>query len=188
MAVAVITVASPYLARPTRRVGQGIVLLLAIATMYLGRSLPADVVAAIVLGWGIAALVHFIFGTAARRPTSEQVTRALTALDVPADGVRAADEQPLARAVFLADGKAGPLRVIAIGRDEADAQLLAPRLALDRVPRRAADSVPDPPTAGRVRGVHDVAGRARRARVCRTSLVAGTSGPLALLVSAEVAG
>ena len=58
IAVAVITVASPYLARPTRRVGQGIVLLLAIATMYLGRSFPADIVGAIVLGWGIAALVH----------------------------------------------------------------------------------------------------------------------------------
>ena len=88
MAVAVITVASPYLARPTRRVGQGIVLLLAIATMYIGKSLPTDVVGAIVLGWGVAALVHFIFGTAARRPTVEQVKRALTDLDVPFDRVR----------------------------------------------------------------------------------------------------
>ncbi len=100
-------------------------LLLAIATMYIGKSLPTDVVGALVLGWGVAALVHFIFGTAARRPTVEQVKRALTDLDVPFDRVGLADEQPLARAIFSADGPSGPLRVIAIGRDEADAQLLA---------------------------------------------------------------
>jgi undecaprenyl-diphosphatase len=125
MAVAVITVASPYLARPTRRVGQAIVFLLAIATMYIGRSRPADILGAIVLGWGVAALVHFVFGTAARRPTPEQVERALADLDVPVDRVRAADEQPVARAIFSVDSPSGPLRVIAIGRDEADAQLLA---------------------------------------------------------------
>ncbi len=125
IAVAIVAVASPYLARPTRRVGQTIVVLLALASMYLARSLPTDVLGAIVLGWGVGAVVHLLFGTAARRPTVEQVERALTALGLPSENVRAAPEQPVARAMFLADGPDGPLRVVALGRDEADAQLMA---------------------------------------------------------------
>ena len=125
IAVAVVGVASPYLARPTRRVGQTIVVLLALASMYLARSLPTDVLGAIVLGWGVAALVHYLFGTAARRPTVEQVARALADLDIAAGDVTLDDDQPVARAVFRADSPSGPLRIVAIGRDEADAQFLA---------------------------------------------------------------
>jgi undecaprenyl-diphosphatase len=101
MAVAVVAVASPYLARPTRRVGQSIVLLLALASIYLGKSFPVDVVGAIVLGWGVAAVVHLLFGTAARRPTVEQVARALAAFGITSTNIREADEQPLARAMLL---------------------------------------------------------------------------------------
>ncbi len=187
MAVAVITVASPYLARPTRRVGQSIVLLLALATMYLGRSLPADVVGALVLGWGVAALVHFVFGTAARRPTADQVMRALAALDVPCDGVRAADDQPVARAVFFADGAEGPLRIIAIGRDEADAQLMA------RIWRWIAyrDAPPTLFPTRRQQVEYEaytmLLAREAGARVPHL-VVAGTSNSLALLVAEDVRG
>jgi glycosyltransferase 2 family protein len=125
IAVAVVAVASPYLARPTRRIGQAIVVLLALASMYLAPSLPTDVLGAIVLGWGVAALVHFMFGTAARRPTIEQVSRALADLGVAATNVRPGASQPLGRAVFIADGDDGEVRVVAIGRDEADAQFMA---------------------------------------------------------------
>ncbi|MEX1007950.1 MAG: lysylphosphatidylglycerol synthase transmembrane domain-containing protein [Acidimicrobiia bacterium] len=187
MAVAVITVASPYLARPTRRVGQGIVLLLALATIYLGRSLPTDVVAAFVLGWGVAALVHLVFGTAARRPTVEQVTRALAGFDIPCDGVHAADDQPVARAVFLARGAEGPLRIIAIGRDEADAQLMA------RVWRWIAyrDAPPTLFPTRRQQVEYEaytmLLAREAGARVPHVA-IAGTSDSLALLVAEDVHG
>ena len=187
MAVAVITVASPYLARPTRRVGQGIVLLLAIATMYIGKSLPTDVVGAIVLGWGVAALVHFIFGTAARRPTVAQVSKALDDLEVPFDRVRLADEQPVARAIFSADGPSGPLRVIAIGRDEADAQLLA------RIWRWIAfrDAPPTLFPTRRQQVEYEaytmLLAHEAGARVPHV-VIASTSGPLAVLVTEEVHG
>ncbi|MET0421375.1 MAG: lysylphosphatidylglycerol synthase transmembrane domain-containing protein [Acidimicrobiia bacterium] len=125
IAVAVVTVASPYLARPTRRVGQVLVVLLGLAGMYLGRALLTDVIGAFVLGWGAAAAVHFAFGTPARRPAAWDVGRALAQLGLPAQNVRAAPEQPVGRAVFLADGADGSLRVIALGRDEADAQFLS---------------------------------------------------------------
>ncbi len=50
--------------------------------MYLGRAFPTDLLGAIVLGWGVAAAVHFAFGTPDRRPTVAQVHRALARLGV----------------------------------------------------------------------------------------------------------
>src|SRR5262249_17991460 len=53
VAVAAIAVAGPYLTRPVRRVGQALVLVLALTAMYLGRGLPNDLVGALVLGWAV---------------------------------------------------------------------------------------------------------------------------------------
>src|SRR6185503_6412336 len=82
IAVAMVIVASPHLTRPVRRVGQVLVILLALSAMYLGRAFPTDLVGAIVLGWGVAAAVHLAFGTPDRRPTIGQVHGALTRLGV----------------------------------------------------------------------------------------------------------
>ena len=71
--VAVISVASPYLTRPVRRLGQLLVLLIAIASLYLGTTLPDGALAAVALGWAIAALVHLVFGSPGGRPTTAQV-------------------------------------------------------------------------------------------------------------------
>jgi undecaprenyl-diphosphatase len=170
-------------------VGQTIVLLLALASMYLGRSLPTDVLGAIVLGWGVAAIVHLVFGTAARRPTVDQVERALAALDVACSGVRPAPEQPVARAVFLGDGEGdvGPLRIVAVGRDEADAQLLA--RAWRWIAYRDAPPTLFPTRRQQVEYEAYVMLLATEAgvRVPRV-VVAGSSGPLAVLVVEEVFG
>ncbi|MFI5053157.1 MAG: lysylphosphatidylglycerol synthase domain-containing protein [Acidimicrobiia bacterium] len=125
VAVATVLVASPHLARPTRRIGQGIVALLAISSLYLARGVPTDLFGAIVLGWGVAAAVQYAFGTPVGRPSVRQVEGALTALGNPVTGLRLADEQPVGRALFLADSPSGAVRVVALGRDEADAQWLA---------------------------------------------------------------
>ncbi len=125
VATAVVLVASPHLTRPTRRIGQGIVVLLALTGLYLGRGAPTDLLAALVLGWGVAALVQFAFGTPVGRPTVAQVERALASLGVAITGVRLADEQPVGRALFLGEAARGPVRIVALGRDEADAQWLA---------------------------------------------------------------
>jgi uncharacterized membrane protein YbhN (UPF0104 family) len=187
MSVAVVTVAAPYLTRPTRRVGEAIVLLLALASMYLGRSFPVDVIGAIVVGWGVGALVHLVFGTAARRPTVEQVTGALRAFGVACTNVREAPSQPVARAIFLADGERGPLRVVAIGRDEADAQLMA------RVWRWIAyrDAPPTffPTRRQQVEYEAYTMLLARESGVRAPEVVAaGARGPLALLVAEDVRG
>jgi undecaprenyl-diphosphatase len=123
--VAVISAASPYLTRPTRRVGQLLVLLMALAALYLGTGLPNDVFAAVVLGWGMGAAVHLAFGSPGGRPTRAQVGAALDELGVDVDDVELLHSQPRTGTVMRATGTAGPLRVRVLGRDEADAQLLA---------------------------------------------------------------
>ncbi len=134
VAVATVLVASPHLARPTRRFGEGLVALLALSSLYLSRGFPTDLIAAIVLGWGVAHLVEWIFGTPVGRPARRQVEEALSKLGVPVTDLHLTSEQPLGRAVFVADrangaeaGRdgLGPVRVIALGRDEADAQLMS---------------------------------------------------------------
>ncbi len=125
IAVALIIVASPHLTRPVRRVGQVLVALLALSAMYLDRAYPTDLLGAIVLGWGVAAGVHLAFGTPDNRPTVADVHRALHRLGLAVTGLRLASHQPVGRARFVGEIDGGRVRVGAIGRDEADAQLLA---------------------------------------------------------------
>ena len=123
--VAVISAASPYLTRPTRRVGQLTVLFMAAASLYLGTGFPNDVFAAIVLGWGVAAAVHLIFGSPGGRPTRAQVGAALAELGIDARNVELTHAEARGGTFMVAEDDDGPLRVRVLGRDEADAQLLA---------------------------------------------------------------
>ncbi len=123
--VAVIAVASPYLTRPMRRIGQLIILLMALAALYLGIGLPDAAFAAVVLGWGIAAVVHLAFGSPGGRPTTLQVSAAvqeLTGLDAQ---VTLAPKQPRYGTIMLSESRDGPWWIRVLGRDEADSQLLA---------------------------------------------------------------
>ncbi len=92
--------------------------------------LPADegfnaVVAALALGWGIAAALHLAFGSPAGRPTVRQVAGALDELGVVATDVRLASAQAHGYTVMLADAATGSLHVHVYGRDAADAQLVS---------------------------------------------------------------
>ncbi len=123
--VAVISVASPYLTRPVRRLGQLLVVLMAFAALYLGAALPDAALAAVVLGWVVAAVVHLTFGSPGGRPTTAQVQAALGELGLSADDVHLAEHQPRTGTVMLAHDDDGALSVRVLGRDEADAQLLS---------------------------------------------------------------
>jgi len=125
VAVAMVIVAAPHITRPVRRVGQVLVILIALSAMYLGRSYPTDLLGAVVLGWGVAAAVHFAFGTPARRPTLAQVGSALRRYGVAVADLELAPDQPVGRAIFVGHVQGRVVRVTALGRDEADAQLLA---------------------------------------------------------------
>lgn len=123
--VGIICAASPYLTRPTRRIGRTLVVALALSALYLGAALPNDILGALVLGWGVAAAVHLVFGSPGGRPTTAQVADCLAQLDVPARDVRLAPRQPPDATVMLCEDDAGALHLKVIGRDEADAQFLA---------------------------------------------------------------
>jgi len=123
--VAVISVASPYLTRPVRRIGQFLVLLMAVTALYLGASLPDGVLAAVALGWTIAALVHLVFGSPGGRPTATQVQATLIELGVDARDVHLLPRQPSTGTLMSARDDHGDLMVRVLGRDEADAQLMA---------------------------------------------------------------
>ncbi len=78
--VAIVAAASPYLTRLTRRIGAVLWIVLALAALYLGTAYPNDIFAAIVLGWGVAAAIHLVFGSPGGRPTTAQVSAALEEL------------------------------------------------------------------------------------------------------------
>ena len=128
LVVAVVAGASPYLTRPWRRVNAALILALVVAGLYLGVGYPNDLAAGVVLGWGVAAAVHLLFGSPGGHPTIDQVTASLAELGVAATGVCLASRQPPVATVFLADDQDGPLWVKVLGRDETDAQLLAKTL------------------------------------------------------------
>lgn len=123
--VAVIAVAAPYLTRPMRRIGQLTILLMALASLYLGTALPDGAFAAVVLGWGIAAIVHLAFGSPGGRPTTVQVSAALQELTGVDAEVTLAPQQPRYGTIMLSESLDGPWLIRVLGRDEADAQLLA---------------------------------------------------------------
>ncbi len=122
---AVVCAATPYVTRPTRRLGQFLVFALAVSAMYLGTGYPADVLGALFLGWGVAALVHLAFGSPGGRPTTSQVAASLAELGVAASDVHLDPTQPRDGSLFLARDEQGPLWVRVIGRDEADSQFFA---------------------------------------------------------------
>lgn len=125
LVVAVVAGASPYLTRPWRRVNAALIVALFIAGLYLGVGYPNDLLGGVVLGWGVAAAVHLLFGSPGGHPTIDQVTDSLAELGVAATGVRLAPIQPPVATLFLAEDPGGPLWVKVLGRDETDAQLLA---------------------------------------------------------------
>lgn len=123
--VALISTASPYVTRPTRRLGQLVVIVMFGAALYLGLGTTDAALTGLVLGWGIAALVHLAFGSPGGRPSRAQVTAALDELGVPAAAIDLTPDQPTGATVMMGHDDEGALRVRVLGRDEADAQLLA---------------------------------------------------------------
>jgi uncharacterized membrane protein YbhN (UPF0104 family)/tRNA A-37 threonylcarbamoyl transferase component Bud32 len=123
--VAVICAAGPYVTRPTRVVGRVLVVAVGVAALTLGRAYPNDLLAAVVLGWTVAAAVHLLFGSPGGRPTVEQVRAALAQLGFEVDNVRLADVQPTGSTLMFADHEDQLVRVKVLGRDQTDARLLA---------------------------------------------------------------
>jgi len=122
--VAVLLAAGPYLTRPSRRVGLTVIVAMSLASMYLGRGLPNAVVAAVVLGWGVAAAVHLAFGSPGGRPTLPQMAAALRELGIDATDLQLCEAQAPDATLMTARDAGGVLALRVLGRDEGDAQFL----------------------------------------------------------------
>lgn len=121
---AVLLSARPYLTRPARRLLGAVFWLAATSALCLAAGLPTGVIASLLVGWGAAALAHLSFGTPAATPSAHQVAHSLRDLGVNPDGLVLADHQYWGRTRYRAGGD-GELSVDVVGRDAADARLLA---------------------------------------------------------------
>jgi uncharacterized membrane protein YbhN (UPF0104 family)/tRNA A-37 threonylcarbamoyl transferase component Bud32 len=122
---AVILAAAPFLSRPTRRLGEGVVALTVLGTLYWSGGTTNAVLCGFLVGWGVAAALHLAFGSPAGRPTIRQVEAALDELGVPATNVRLAPVQSRGHTQVLAEGDGATFDVRVYGRDAADTQLVA---------------------------------------------------------------
>jgi glycosyltransferase 2 family protein len=77
VAVALATVANPFLGRRARRVAWTLAACVCVARIYVGSHLPFDVVGGAALGWAAGALVLLVFGAPTGHPSLERVRAAL---------------------------------------------------------------------------------------------------------------
>ncbi len=125
-AVAVASIALPYLSRPVRRVFWVLIAAAAVSSVWRGSGLPIDVLASIVVGWGVAAVVHLALGSPAGVPSAADVSDAVADLGVDVVDVAPAPDREWGVARFEAADPAGDRLEISIyGRDASDAQVLA---------------------------------------------------------------
>ena len=123
--IAVILIASPYLAAPVRRIGRWLVTLGAFAAVLSGALAPTQGLASVLIAIVAAATVHLVFGSPSGWPDLEDVPAALAALGVETGALGAADRQRAG--VFVLKAAAGdgtPMTVKVYGRDAYDTQLL----------------------------------------------------------------
>jgi uncharacterized membrane protein YbhN (UPF0104 family)/membrane-associated phospholipid phosphatase len=125
VAVALATVASPFLGRRARRVAWTLAFCVCVARIYVGSHLPFDVLGGAALGWAAGALVLLVFGAPTGHPSLERVRTALQRY-----GFNPADLAPLPgqdrrSARYLVSSHSHPeLFVKVVTRERRDSDLL----------------------------------------------------------------
>jgi len=120
VAVALATVASPYLSRRWRRVAWGLALAVCLARMYVGAHLPLDVLGGAALGWAAGALTHLVLGAPNARVSLSKVRKVLAEHGLDAGDLVAIGPSRRRSAHFVTDG----LFVKVVAREWRDTDLL----------------------------------------------------------------
>ncbi len=124
--VAVLVAATPYLARPMRRLGWTIVVIISLAALALGLSVPAGVVVGLGAGLVSAGAVMLIFGSPVGYPDVAGVTEALGRIGVHVPDLQIAPDQSWGvRRLTGTTAEGVRVEVKAYGRDAMDSQLAA---------------------------------------------------------------
>jgi glycosyltransferase 2 family protein len=77
VAVALASVASPYLGRRTRRVAWTLATVVCLSRVYVGAHLPLDVIGGAAVGFAVGAVVHLALGAPGGNPSAGRVRRVL---------------------------------------------------------------------------------------------------------------
>ncbi len=120
---AIITTASPYLARPFRYFGRGLLVAGAVGATAAQVSWASGVLAGFLIGVGAAAVTHLLFGSPQGLLTAEQVEIGLADLGIDARGAVSVFADASGSALWrVTDADGRDLLVKVLGRDAWDTQ------------------------------------------------------------------
>ncbi|MGI9601420.1 MAG: lysylphosphatidylglycerol synthase transmembrane domain-containing protein [Acidimicrobiales bacterium] len=126
MAMAIVGVASPYLSVPMRKVGNRMIIPMAVSAVALTYGSVSAVIGSLAVGLGSAATIHLILGSGVGIPSKARVIDALRNTGVEATGVEYLDDQPIGVSMLAAARADGSeLTVKVYGRDATDAALVS---------------------------------------------------------------
>jgi membrane-associated phospholipid phosphatase/predicted Ser/Thr protein kinase len=108
VAVALATVASPYLGRRARRVAWILAGCVCLARMYVGSHLPFDVVGGAALGWAAGSLVLFVLGAPDPRPSLAKLRAALSEHGLEVAGLEPVGDDARRSTGYVTGGGEGP--------------------------------------------------------------------------------
>jgi membrane-associated phospholipid phosphatase/predicted Ser/Thr protein kinase len=108
VAVALATVASPYLGRRARRVAWVLAGCVCLARMYVGSHLPYDIVGGAALGWAAGSLVLFVLGAPDPRPSLARLRAALTEHGLDPTGLEPVGDDVRRSTCYVTGGGKGP--------------------------------------------------------------------------------
>ena len=125
LVAAVLVAATPYVARPIRRIGWTVVVLISIAAVALALSVPSGAVTALGIGMIFGSGVLLLFGSPAGYPDAEAVKEAIAGIGIDVLTCVSLTISP-GSATFGGTTTDGVLvEVKAYGRDATDSQLMA---------------------------------------------------------------
>ncbi len=124
--VAVASVALPYLNRTWHRIVVILVVVASVSTVINGAGLPFNVLVSLVIGWGVAAGVHLIFGSPVGLPSVFEVGDSLADLGIDTSELVPITDQLWGVSRFTGHTTTGQAVDVSVyGRDASNAQLLA---------------------------------------------------------------
>lgn len=126
MVSAILVAATPYVARPLRRLGWAIVIIICIAAIALALSVPSGAISALGIGMVCGSGVLLIFGSPLGYPNTEAVRAALSDIGISVPDLQIARDQSWGvRRLVGTDEQGARIEVKAYGRDATDSAVMA---------------------------------------------------------------
>ena len=122
---AVFFVAGPELTRPSRRLMTTLLIIVAVSAVARTEGYPAGIIGAVALGWALAGAIHLALGSPDGAPDPSEVKSDLATIGIEADDLTVSSVQSWGEKAYSGTQSDGTsLRIVVIGRDATDAQLL----------------------------------------------------------------